>query len=49
MAHFLVTDENPKGYKLEDVLTRSLKTTDDKRPEAQFMMTNTMRVLALVT
>lgn len=46
MSHFLVTDDNPKGYKLEDilmlirndVLTRALKISDDKRPEAQHVV-----------
>jgi hypothetical protein len=46
MSHFLVTDDNPKGYKLEDILTlirndvlaRALKISDDKRIEAQYVM-----------
>jgi len=40
MTHFLSTDENPEGYKLEDILsiirqdiiTRAGKISGDKRP-----------------
>lgn len=57
MSHFLVTDDNPKGYKLEDilvlirndVLTRALKISDDKRQEAQHVMQNTMKILGLLS
>jgi len=43
MTHFLSTDENPKGYKLEDILSiirqdiiaRAGKISGDKRPEAR--------------
>ncbi len=57
MTHFLVTEENPKGYKLEDILslirkdilTRTLKIADDARPEARHVMQNNMRVLSLVS
>lgn len=57
MTHFLVTEENPKGYKLEDILilvrkdilTRTLKIADDGRPEARHVMQNNMRVLGLIS
>ncbi len=57
VTHFLVTDENPKGYKLEDILsmirkdilTRTLKIADDGRAEARRVMQNNMRILGLVS
>jgi UDP-N-acetylmuramyl tripeptide synthase len=57
MTHFLVTDENPKGYRLEDILslirkdilTRTLKIADDGRAEARRVMQNNMRILGLVS
>lgn len=57
MSHFLVTDENPKGYKLEDILglirkdilSRALKIADDPRDEARHVMRNNMRVLELLS
>ena len=57
MTHFLVTEDNPKGYRLEDilylirkdVLTRALKIADDKRPEALQVMQNNMRILGLLS
>lgn len=57
MTHFLVTAENPKGYKLEeilsmirkDILTRTLKIADDPRAEARHVMQNNMRILSLVS
>ena len=57
MTHFLVTEDNPKGYKLEDILsmirkdilTRTLKIADDGRAEARHVMQNNMRILGLVS
>lgn len=57
MTHFLVTEEKPDGYRLEDILgllrkdmfTRALKIADDKRPEAQHVMRNNMKILSLVS
>lgn len=57
MTHFLVTDDRPDGYRLEDILglirkdmlTRALKITDDKRPEAHHVMRNNMKILSLIT
>ncbi len=57
MTHFLVTDENPSGHRLEDILmlirkdilTRALKIADDRRPEATHVMKNNMRILDLIS
>ncbi len=57
MTQFLVTDENPQGHKLEeilssirnDVLIRATRIMDDGRAEAQQVLTNDMRVLQLLT
>ncbi|MGE3332925.1 MAG: hypothetical protein AB7I36_04730 [Rhodospirillaceae bacterium] len=57
MTHFLVTEEKPDGYRLEDILglvrkdmlTRALKIADDKRPEAQHVMRNNMKILSLIS
>lgn len=53
MSRFLVTDENPDGYKLEDILTairnemfeRATKIMNDKRPEAAAVMNNNIKIL----
>lgn len=57
MTHFLISEENPNGFKLEDILTtirndvlkRSLKITDDVRPEARHIVNNNIRILTLLT
>lgn len=57
MTHFLVTEDNPKGYRLEDILmlvrkdmlTRALKIADDRRPEALHVMQNNMQILQLLS
>lgn len=57
MTRFLVSDENPSGYKLEDILTviradvlkRCSKIALDERVEAQHVVTNNMEVLAHLT
>lgn len=57
MTHFLVTEERPDGYRLEDilgllrkdVLTRALKISDDKRLEAKHVMRNNMKILDLIS
>jgi hypothetical protein len=53
MSGFLVTDENPDGYKLEDILgvirneifQRATKIMDDKRPEAVTVINNNIKIL----
>ncbi|RMF11723.1 MAG: histidine kinase [Alphaproteobacteria bacterium] len=57
MTHFLVTDEKPDGYRLEDILSilrrdiikRSTKIMDDERPEAKAVLNNSIRVLGLLS
>jgi hypothetical protein len=57
MTRFLVSDENPGGYKLEDilgairadVLKRCSKIALDPRAEAQHVMANNMAVLGHLT
>ena len=57
MTHFLVTEDRPDGYRLEDILgiirndmlTRALKIAEDKRPEAQHVMRNNMKILGLIS
>lgn len=57
MTHFLVSDKNPSGFKLEevlrtirkDVIYRCGKIADDTRPEARKVLDNNMRVLQLLT
>ena len=57
MTNFLVTDENPEGYKLEDILTairndivvRAAKIMDDRRPEAAAVMDNNIKILGYLT
>ncbi|VAX06013.1 hypothetical protein MNBD_ALPHA03-954 [hydrothermal vent metagenome] len=57
MTHFLVTDENPKGYRMEDILKiirkdiflRTTKIMEDERPEAQTVMDNNVRILGLMS
>ena len=56
MTHFLISDENPKGFRLEDILTalrkdvilRCVKITDDRRPEAQHVLSNNVKILGLL-
>lgn len=57
MTHFLISEENPSGFKLEDILlairkdmlVRCSKIVDDQRPEAKLVMANNMKILTLVT
>lgn len=57
MTHFLISEENPDGHKLEDILNtlrkdilfRSTKIMDDTRPEAKQVMENNVAILALLT
>ena len=56
MSRFLVTDDNPDGYKLEEILSairneimiRATKIMDDKRPEAQTVLNNNITILGLL-
>ncbi|WP_321392694.1 hypothetical protein [Emcibacter sp.] len=57
MTHFLVTDDNPNGFKLEDILNiirkdifkRATLIMDDERPEAQHVLNNNVEILGLIT
>lgn len=57
MTRFLISDDNPSGYRLEDILTviradilkRCTKIALDERPEAQQVIANNMRVLGHMT
>lgn len=57
MTHYLVTEENPEGKKLEEVLSMIRKDilercgliTDDQRTEAKAVLNNNMRILNLLT
>ena len=54
---FLATDENPTGYRLEDLLAlirkelilQSTKIVDDSRPQAREVLDNDIRILALLS
>lgn len=56
MTRYLVSDENPEGIKLEeilssirkDVLIRCTKIVDDTRPEAQHVLRNNTQFLELL-
>ncbi len=56
MTHFLVSEENPEGYKLEDILSalrkdvllRCSKIADDRRPEAQQVLANNVKILGFL-
>ena len=57
MTHFLSSDSNPNGYRLEDVLSvirrdliiRSAKIADDNRLEARQVLDNNTQILHMLT
>ena len=57
MTKFLVSETNPEGYKLEDILRAIRKDImlrcnliiDDTRPEAEQVITNNMEILNLLS
>ncbi|MGE3251944.1 MAG: histidine kinase [Hyphomonadaceae bacterium] len=57
MPRLLISEENPAGYRLEDLLTiirsdvmaRCAKVSADERPECQHVVANNVRVLQLLT
>ena len=57
MTHFLVSEENPNGHKLEDllnllraeILKRSTLIAYDDRPEARHVLSNNTKILSLIT
>jgi hypothetical protein len=57
MTRFLVTQDNPTGWRLEDILTviqddiirRCGKIVGDQRPEARRVLHNNMEIMTLLT
>ncbi len=57
MTRYLISDSNPKGERLEDLLSeirkdvilRCTKIVDDTRPEARLVLNNNMKVLHLLS
>lgn len=57
MTHFLVTDENPNGYRREDILgltrndiiKRATKIMEDPKPEARHVLDNNIKILTLIS
>jgi hypothetical protein len=57
MTHYLVSDENPEGYRLEDILIalrkdilmRCTKISDDGRAEAKHVLANNIAILEHIT
>tara|TARA_R110002072_G_scaffold33215_8_gene100679 strand:+ start:242 stop:502 length:261 start_codon:yes stop_codon:yes gene_type:complete len=57
MTHFLITEDKPDGYRLEDILKiirkdiflRTTKIMDDDRTEAQVVMNNNVEILGLLS
>ncbi len=57
MTHFLVTEDNPDGHRLEeilllvrkDIVLRATKLLDDQRPEARHVLENNIRILGMLT
>jgi hypothetical protein len=57
MTHFLASETKPEGYKLEDILIlirndivkKATKIMDDRRPEAQAVLDNDLRIVNLLT
>ena len=53
MTHFLSSDQNPEGHKLEEVLRkvrndiiyRATKIMEDVKPEAQHVLNNNLEIL----
>lgn len=57
MTKYLISQDNPSGSKLEevlkdlrkDILLRCTKIVDDHRPEAYHVLDNNMNILSLLT
>ena len=57
MTHYLVSETNPEGMKLEDILMairkdmliRCEKIVDDHRIEAEHVLNNNVKILNLIT
>ncbi len=57
MTHFLSSDVNPEGHRLEDILKgirndviyRATKIMEDEKPEAQHVLQNNMKILNMLS
>ena len=57
MTQFLISEEKPEGFKLEDILVairkdivlRATKILDDNRPEARRVLENNVKILQLLS
>lgn len=57
MTRFLVSDDNPDGYRLEDILhairidviVRCTKIMNDQKDEARHVLDNNMKILNLLS
>ncbi|MBT4044203.1 MAG: histidine kinase [Rhodospirillaceae bacterium] len=57
MTHFLKTDDNPDGHRLEDILVmvrgdmikRAVLILDDDRPEARKVLANNVQIMSMLT
>lgn len=57
MTRFLISESNPEGHKLEEILTeirkdiliRCTKIVDDGLPEAKQVMDNNIKILGLLS
>lgn len=57
MSGYLINEENPDGHKLEDILNairkeviqRATKIVDDRRPEANAVLKNNIKILGLLS
>ena len=57
MTHFLMSDVNPDGMKLEDILVairrdilyRCTKIMEDSRPEAKHVLENNIEIMSLIS
>ena len=57
MTHFLASESNPEGFRLEDILLtirrdvikRADKIAEDQRPEARHVLENNIQILKLLS
>ena len=57
MTQFLISDDRPEGFKLEDILgsirkdmiLRATKILDDDRPEARKVLENNIKIMQLLS
>jgi hypothetical protein len=57
MSHFLATEDNPDGGRLEEILSkvqgdlvkRAALIVDDERPEARGVLANDVKIMAMLS